>query len=106
MHALFLRILPHHCQDIWGMDIQLEDGDGSTTDPVSPEIRSSLDFQNAFLALRTGTLEALKGFKANTLRHLAMDQGIRVKGRKHEKLMTLLTQHVSLQLGRLMNPAC
>ena len=96
MHAFFLRILSCHCQDIWGMDVEIEDGDGRTTDPVSTEIRSSPNFQQAFLTLRTGKLEALRGFKAKTLYHLAMDQGIRVKGRKYEHLMTVLTKFVSL----------
>jgi hypothetical protein len=105
MHGFFLRILSRHCQDIWGMDVEIEDGDGITTDPVSSEIRSSPDFQNAFLALRTGTLETLRGFKAATLYYLATDQGIRVKGRKHEHLMTVLTKCVSLILRRLVTPA-
>ena len=96
MHAFFLRILSRHCQDIWGMDVDIEDGDGLTTDPVSLEMRLSPDFQKAFLALRTGTLETLRSFKAGTLYHLATDQGIRVKGRKHERLMTVLTKYVGL----------
>lgn len=95
MHGFFLRILSRHCQEIWGMDVEIGDGDGLTTDPVSSEIRSSPDFQKAFLALRTGTLETLRSFKAATLFHLATDQGIRVKGRKREQLMTVLTQYVS-----------
>jgi hypothetical protein len=96
MHAFFLRILSRHCQDIWGMDVEIEDGDGLTTDPISSEIRSSPAFQKAFLALRTGTLETLQSFKAATLYHLATDQGIRVKGRKHEHLMTVLIKYVGL----------
>jgi hypothetical protein len=96
MHAFFLRILSRHCQDIWGMDVQLEDGNGLTTDPVPPEIRSSHDFQRAFLALRSETLKTLGGFKATTLHHLALDQGVRVKGRQHEYLMGVLTKYVIL----------
>ena len=96
MHAFYLRILSRHCQDIWGMNIEIEDGDGLTTDPVSSEIRSSPNFQKAFIALRTGTLETLRSFKAATLYYLATDQGIRVKGRKREQLMSVLTKYVSL----------
>jgi hypothetical protein len=94
MHAFFLRILSRHCQDIWGMDVRLEDGNGLTTDPVPPEIRSSYDFQKAFLALRSETLKTLGTFKATTLHHLALDQGIRVKGKQHQYLMALLTKYV------------
>jgi hypothetical protein len=78
------------------MDIEIEDRGGLTTDPVSSEIRSSPDFQKAFLALRMGTLETLRSFKATTLYHLATDQGIHVKGRKYEHLMTVLTKYVGL----------
>jgi hypothetical protein len=59
MHPFFLWIISHHCQDMWGMDIGIEDGDGSTSDPLPSEIRSSPKYQRAFLVLRTGTLEAL-----------------------------------------------
>jgi len=96
MHTFFLRILSRHCQDIWGMDVEIKDGDGLTTDPISSEIRSSPAFQKAFLALRTGTLETLRSFKAATLYHLATDQGIHVKGRKHKHLITILTKYVGL----------
>ena len=95
MHAFFLGILSRHCRDIWGMDIEIEDGNGLTTDPVSSEIRSSPNFQKAFLTLRMGKLETLRSFKAATLYHLATDQGIRVRGRKHEHLMAILTRCVS-----------
>jgi hypothetical protein len=96
MHAFFLRIFSRHCQDIWGMGTQFQDGDGLTTDPVSFEIRSSPDFQKAFRTLRTGTLEALRKFNAGLLYYLAVDQGIPVKGRKKKVLLTVLTQYVIL----------
>ncbi len=105
MHAFFLRILSRHCQDIWGMDVEIEDGDGLTTDPVSLEMRLSPNFQKAFLALRTGSLETLRSFKATTLYHLATDQGIRVKGRKYEHLMTVLAKYVSYIVALLVAPA-
>jgi hypothetical protein len=94
MHAFFLRILSCHCQDIWGMDVRLEDGDGLTTDPVPMAIRSSHDFQKAFLALRSETLKTLGSFKAMMLHHLALDQGIQVKGKQYKYLMAVLTKYV------------
>jgi len=78
------------------MDVKIEDGDGLSSDPISPEIRSSPEFQNAFRTLRTGTLENLRSCKAGILRYLAVDQGIPVKGRKHERLMAVLTKYVML----------
>jgi hypothetical protein len=96
MHAFFLRILSCHCQDFWGMDIKFEDGNGLTSDPVSPEIRSSPQFQNTFLTLHTRTLEKLQAIKATTLYHLAVDCNIWVKGKKHVNLMNVLTKYVIL----------
>jgi hypothetical protein len=95
MHAFFLRILPRHCQEIWGMDSKIEDGDGLACDPVPSEIRSSPYFEQAFLALRTESLEALKSHKTGTLRYLAADQSISAKGKSHEQLMAAFTKHVS-----------
>jgi hypothetical protein len=31
MHTLYLGLLKSHCRDIWGMNISVEDGDGSTS---------------------------------------------------------------------------
>lgn len=95
MHAFFLRILSHHCRDIWGMDIGIEDGDGTTTDPVSAEVRSSPEFQRAYLAFRIGTLEKLRTFKTKTLAYLAKDRGIPSKGKRLERLIEQLTKYVS-----------
>ena len=96
MHAFFLRIISRHCQDMWGMDIEIEDGDGSTSDPLPSEIRSLPEYQRAFLVLRTGTLEDLRKYKAATLRHLARGKGLSAKGNKYEYLITILTRLVRL----------
>jgi hypothetical protein len=39
MHAFILGILSHHCREIWGMGVDIDDGDGTTNDPVSAEVR-------------------------------------------------------------------
>ena len=96
LHAFFLRILSHHCQDIWGMNVKLDDGDGLTMDPVPSEIRSSLEFQNAFLALRSEALGTLRKFPFKTLRYLAADQSILVKAKSLEEIMAVLTKYVIL----------
>src|SRR6267142_3274795 len=94
MHAFFLRILSYHCQDIWGMDPKIADGDGRTTDPITSDIRLTPKFQSAFLALRTETLETLSSFSAHVHQYLAVDKGIRTKGMRKEHIMAILTQYV------------
>jgi hypothetical protein len=103
MHAFFLRILSHHCRDIWGMDINIADSDGTTTDPVSAEIQSSPEFQRAYLTFRTGTLEKLRTFKTKTLAHLANDRSIPSKGQTLERLIERLTKYVSTVSGMLFD---
>ncbi|KAH8981441.1 hypothetical protein EDB86DRAFT_3131237, partial [Lactarius hatsudake] len=93
MHAFFLRILSRHCRDIWGMEISIEDGGGATSDPLSAEVRSSPEFQRAFLTFCMGTLEKLRTEKTKTLSNLAIHHSIPVKGEKHERLMELLTRY-------------
>jgi hypothetical protein len=96
MHTFFLRILSHHCQDIWGMDVKFDDGVGLTVDPVPSEIRSSLEFQNAFLSLRSEALGTLQKFPFKILRYLAADQSILVKAKSLKEIMTVLAKYVSL----------
>ena len=76
------------------MDIDIEDGDGGTSDPLASEIRSSPEYQKAFLDLHTGTLEELGQNKAGMLCHLARGKGLGAKGRKYGHLMMILTQLV------------
>jgi hypothetical protein len=94
MHALFLRIFSCHCQDIWGMDAKIADGDGLASDPIPFGTRISSEFQAAFLALRCGSLDTLRRNKAEILRHLAADQRIPTKGKTHVQLMAGFTTHV------------
>lgn len=34
MHALLLVLIQKHCQEVWEMDTQLEDGPGATYDKL------------------------------------------------------------------------
>jgi len=106
MHAFFLRILSHHCQDIWGMNVKFDDGDGRTVDPVPSEIRSSPEFQNAFLALRSGALGTLRKFPFKTLRYLAADQSILVKAKSLEEIMAVFTKYVILVFCAICDSEC
>jgi len=96
MHAFFLRILSRHCRDIWGMDVSIEDGGGATSDPLSAEVRSSPEFQRAFLTFRTGTLEKLQTEKTKTLSNVAFHHSILARGEKRARLIELLTRYVSI----------
>ncbi len=98
MHAFFLRIISRHCQDMWGMDVDIEDGDGTSCDPLSWEIRSSPDYQRAFLCLRTGTSVTLGKIKGGTLKHLARGEGLSVKGKNIDQLLRILTKYVPLSI--------
>src|SRR6266849_10203116 len=104
MHTFFLRIISRHCQDIWGMDARIKDGDGLAADPIPFEIRSSPHFEKAFLTLHTGTLETLGHHKSTILRYLAANQSIPTKGKSHEQLMASFTKHVICYFVSFSNP--
>ncbi|KAI9459243.1 hypothetical protein BJY52DRAFT_1223234 [Lactarius psammicola] len=93
MHAFFLRILSRHCRDIWGMDVSIEDGGGATSDPLSAEVRSSPEFQRAYLTFRTGTLEKLRTEKTKTLSNVALHHSIPARGEKRDRLIELLVRY-------------
>ena len=95
MHLFFLILFKRHCTDIWGMDSDIDDGDGTTADPVSPALLSSVDVQRAFIALRGEPLEILGTFNAQTLKVLANSRGINMKGVKQSVLLERLTEYVS-----------
>ncbi len=78
------------------MNIKFDDGDGLTVDPVPSEIQSSLEFQNAFLALRSEALGMLQKFPFKTLRYLATNQSILVKAKSLKEIMAVLAKYVSL----------
>ena len=96
MHLFFLILFKRHCGDIWGMDSEIDDGDGTTADPVSPALLSSVDVQKAFIALRQEPLSSLGNFKAQTLKVLVNSRGINVKGNKKSTLLAILSEHVSV----------
>ncbi len=76
------------------MDSGIKDGDGTTSDPVPPEIRSSPAFQRAFLILRMGQLEELRSIKTTILYYLAHDRSLWIKGRKQEHIIGVFAKYV------------
>ena len=95
MHLFFLILFKRHCTDIWGMDSEIDDGDGTTADPVLPALLSSVDVQRAFIALRCEPFEKLDVFKAHTLKVLLNSRGVNVKGTKRSVLLARLKEYVS-----------
>ena len=95
MHLFFLILFKRHCTDIWGMDSKIDDGDGTTADPVLPALLLSVDVQRAFIALRREPFESLDVFKAQTLKVLVNSQGIHVKGSTKSVLLARLKEYVS-----------
>ena len=95
MHLFFLILFKRHCTDIWGMDSKIDDGDGTTADPVLPALLSSVDVQRAFIALHRKPFETLGFFKAQTLKVLVTSWGINMKGLKKLVLLAVLKEYVS-----------
>jgi len=94
MHAFFLGLFSRHCQEIWKMDDKLLDGEGTTSDPVSRETKSTPEFQRAFIALRTKSLEDLRGTRRETLSSLTKDRGLVVKAQTRDQILDILTEYV------------
>jgi len=61
---------------MWGMNIDIEDGNGISCDPLSWEIRPSPDYQRAFLCFQTRTSMALR--KKSRGEHLSTLPGVKV----------------------------
>lgn len=96
MHLFFLILFKRHCSDIWGMDSNINDGDGTVADPVSSALLSSVEVQNTFVALRREPLGNVGNFKTQTLNILANARGLYVKGNASKStILTILSGHVS-----------
>lgn len=96
MHLFFLILFKRHCRDIWGMDSEIDDGDGTTADPVSSSLLESVDVQKAFISLRRDPLSKLSNFKSQTLKVLGNSRGVNVTGAsKKETVLILLSEYVS-----------
>lgn len=95
MHSFFLILFKRHCSEIWGMDSNIQDGDGTTTDPVQPALLLSADVQKAYVALRCEPLGNLANFNAQTLKLLVKFLGKGVKGTTKSVFLGILSDYVS-----------
>lgn len=93
MHAFYLRIFQHHIRNIWGMDIEIEDGDGITFDRGN-KAPNEVAIQHAHHTLRHGSMSQLEELPWATLRELCRDtRSLRVRGGKGV-LLERLCQYV------------
>ncbi|TEB22607.1 hypothetical protein FA13DRAFT_1614184, partial [Coprinellus micaceus] len=90
MHNLFLGLLQRHCRKVWGMNIEMTDGDrlilGSGVDPPVPSQRT---MENARRALYSGDPKSLNKFKRPVVFYLCLEKNLRRAGTKKELLETL-----------------
>jgi hypothetical protein len=100
MHAFFLGNLKRHCRDIWGMDVQLADGDGIWVD--GGENRSSApsetEIARAWTRLRSAPGSTFtRETTVPVLRRLCRDAGCFPAGKGNDKgaLAKAILQHVS-----------
>lgn len=97
MHTFFLILFKRHCDDIWGIDAKIDDGDGCVADPVAYAMLTSLDVQMAFIALRREPMDNLNKFSAQVLKVLTTSLGIDVKGMTKAVFIKILSDYVRKQ---------
>ncbi|KAJ2911826.1 hypothetical protein MD484_g8588, partial [Candolleomyces efflorescens] len=93
MHNFFLGLLERHCRDIWGMDLEAVDGDGSlkpygTKDP--PQV-SAHKLQIARQALEFKDVKRLASSSRSVLIYLCIENDLR-RGRGKKNLVRELLQ--------------
>ncbi|KAF5343750.1 hypothetical protein D9758_015346 [Tetrapyrgos nigripes] len=81
MHCFYLRILQRHCRELWGMDVELEDGDG-LWEVVDP---SDEDKELGHRTLRYGSASALGSLSTHVLRYLALQHNL--EHRENKKVL-------------------
>jgi hypothetical protein len=89
MHGFYLRMFHVHVRDIWGMDIKLDDGDGSS---ASINVNEE-DMTNAEFILRNGSLYQLEQLSSRSLKYLCFGAGLR-SGDHSSKLVESLKDYV------------
>lgn len=95
MHMLYLGALKRHCMDIWGMDVNTDDGPGVTYNQLKdrPSEEKLLEGRNALSSCDGVTLRKLG---VNVLRHLCFEHGLPFGGRTRDTLVRRLMQFVRL----------
>ena len=98
MHNLYLGIVKTHFRDVWGMDVDVEDGDAATHPTRKPPPRPDPEqLKLGAEALVHGTLTDLGRFSKAVLWFLCEERGLRRAGTK-KQLLKILAEWVSKHL--------
>ncbi|RXW12087.1 hypothetical protein EST38_g13767 [Candolleomyces aberdarensis] len=94
MHNLFLGLLRRHCRWIWGMDLDVGEGEGEFRPPgIGGKLPSHPSVQRMAegrRALEFNNVEALTKTKSDVLFHLCLEFDLRRGGKKKDFLRELL----------------
>ncbi|KAJ2921673.1 hypothetical protein H1R20_g15417, partial [Candolleomyces eurysporus] len=87
MHNFLNGLLQRHCRNIWGMDLETEDGDGEFPPGSSPPpLPSTHAIREARKALELGDVPALTKSRKEALWYLCLDLDLR-RGRNKKDLI-------------------
>jgi len=89
MHAFYLRLFSRHIREVWGMDVDFEDGRGLNGLDIGEE-----EMTTAEKVLRSGSKADLKELTKVQLQYLCHEAGINY-GTHKTKLIGRLIKHVS-----------
>ncbi|KAJ3872925.1 hypothetical protein F5051DRAFT_288753, partial [Lentinula edodes] len=95
MHGFYLRILQRHCRQIWGMNVELVDCEGLWEIKLPTEEGKA----TAKEIFDHGTASNLRNLKADSLRYLALQEGLDYR-RNKKALADSLLQLVNLEAGQ------
>lgn len=103
MHNFFLRVLPRHCRQVWGMDIHLVDGEGLSFQQVKNKPPTDVMLR-AQAILEKGAAAALNKLRSPVLQQLCRENGLHFgghqkRGRWLEDLMKLVRNLFSFITG-------
>lgn len=94
MHSLFLTDLKHHCRSLWGMDVNVQDGDGlggaKTAGSHQPD---GVALAEAWDTVRRGREEEVDEIRPGLLKQMSLEAQLPLGGKK-KKLIKQLKQMV------------
>lgn len=97
MHCFYLRMFRRHIREIWGMDVEYEDGDG-----ISFHIKnmpSEQEMTEGNVIFHTGTKTTLSGLRRDVLAELCRGVGLRFAGTKKQLLQRLIAYVSAIQFS-------
>ncbi|KAI9062655.1 hypothetical protein FKP32DRAFT_1612426 [Trametes sanguinea] len=80
MHNLYLGLLKTHCRDIWGMSVDVDDGDATSSPKKHPKVPSAKDMAKGLSVLYHGSLAQLQKCRKAVLWYLCLERDLRRAG--------------------------